>query len=71
MDLAWPAEKLIVEYGGPHHFEALQIVRDDRRYGAFIAAGWRVIRLTANDLRDLECVTRRIAEELAAARTTG
>ena len=71
VDLAWPEEKLIVEYEGPHHFERLQIVRDDRRYAAFVAAGWRVIRLSTNDLRDLECVTRRIAAELAAARTAG
>lgn len=71
VDLAWPEAKLIVEYEGPYHFEKLQIARDDRRYAALVAAGWRVIRLSTNDLRDLEGVIRRIAAELAAARTTG
>lgn len=71
VDLAWPEARLVVEYEGPHHFEQLQIARDDRRYGALVAAGWRVIRLSANDLRDLDAVIRRIEEELEAARTTG
>ncbi len=64
VDLAWPEHRLIVEYEGPHHFEGLQIVRDDQRYARFVAAGWRVIRLSAADLRDLEAVVARIAAAL-------
>ena len=68
VDLAWPEQRLIVEYEGEHHFEGVQIVRDDLRLARLLDAGWRVIRLSAADLRDLDGVVRRIAEELS--RTT-
>jgi hypothetical protein len=61
VDLAWPEHRLIVEYEGPHHFEELQIVRDDRRYASFVAAGWRVIRLGSADIRDMAAVVAGIA----------
>ena len=64
VDLAWPESRLIVEYEGAYHFDDLQIRRDDRRYERLIAAGWRVIRLSAPDLRDLDAVVARIAREL-------
>jgi hypothetical protein len=64
VDLAWPDARLIVEYEGAHHFDELQIRRDDRRYRRLIAAGWRVIRLSAADLRDMDDVVRRIREAL-------
>jgi len=65
VDLAWPDRRLIVEYEGAYHFQDLQIQRDDERYARLVAAGWRVIRLSAADLRDLEAVVARIARELA------
>ena len=71
VDLAWPGARLIVEYEGAHHFEDLQIRRDDRRYARLVAAGWRIIRLSAADLRDLDAVVARIASELAGLTTTG
>jgi very-short-patch-repair endonuclease len=46
-------------------FEAAQIVRDDIRYALLIAAGWRVIRLSSADLRNLDAVVQRIHAELA------
>jgi hypothetical protein len=64
VDLAWPHARLIVEYEGAHHFDELQVRRDDRRYERLVAAGWRVIRLSAADLRDLEAVVARIAGAL-------
>jgi hypothetical protein len=64
VDLAWPESRLIVEYEGAYHFDDLQIRRDRRRYDHLIAAGWRVIRLSAPDLRDLDAVVARIAREL-------
>jgi Protein of unknown function (DUF559) len=65
VDLAWPEVKLVVEYEGPHHFDAAQIEEDDARYAALQAAGWRVIRLANADLRDLDAVVDRIREALA------
>jgi hypothetical protein len=67
VDLAWPEAKLIVEYEGEYHFDDLQIVRDDARYDRFLAAGWRVIRLSSIDLRDLDAVVARIRKALAEA----
>ena len=64
VDLAWPEARLIVEYEGSYHFDELQIRRDDRRYEGLVAAGWRVIRLSAADLRDLADVVSRIARAL-------
>ncbi|MGK5110908.1 MULTISPECIES: DUF559 domain-containing protein [unclassified Geodermatophilus] len=71
VDLAWPEARLVVEYEGEHHFDELQIRRDDRRYERLVAAGWRVIRLSAADLRDLEAVVRRIAEALGVTARVG
>lgn len=64
VDLAWPEHRLIVEYEGAYHFDDLQIRRDDRRYERLVAAGWRVIRLSAADLRDLRDVVERIGRAL-------
>lgn len=64
VDLAWPDARLIVEYEGAYHFDGLQIERDDVRLARLVAAGWRVIRLAAHDLRDLDAVVARIAAEL-------
>jgi hypothetical protein len=65
VDLAWPEAGLVVEYEGAYHFDGLQIERDDRRYERLVAAGWRVIRVSAADLRNLDAVVRRIADALA------
>jgi hypothetical protein len=70
-DLVWPEVKLIVEYEGAYHFDGLQIVKDDARYAAFLAAGWRVIRLSSADLRDLDAVVTRIKTALSGEPTAG
>ncbi len=62
VDLAWQEARVIVEYEGAYHFDGLQIVKDDARYARLVAAGWRVIRLGAADLRDMDGVVRRIRE---------
>lgn len=67
VDLAWPGARLIVEYEGEYHFDELQIVKDDARYERFVAAGWRVIRLSSIDLRELGAVVARIRQALVEA----
>lgn len=67
VDLAWPDAKLIVEYEGEYHFDELQIVKDDARYDRLVAAGWRVLRLSSIDLRDLDAVVARIRAALVEA----
>jgi len=54
-----------VEYDGAHHFEEDQIPADDERIAALEAAGWRVLRIAAADLRDMDGVVRRVIEALA------
>ena len=66
VDLAFPEERLAIEYDGAYHFDGIQIARDDVRLRALLDAGWRVIRLSASDLRDLDAVVARIRAELEA-----
>lgn len=70
VDLAWPEARLVVEYEGAYHFDGLQIARDDIRIQRLLAAGWRVIRLAAHDLRDMDAVVHRIAVELGVPHAT-
>ena len=67
VDLGFPEARLAIEYDGAYHFEDNQIVRDDARIRRLERAGWRVIRLSSVDLRDLDAVVRRIIEALAEA----
>lgn len=69
VDWGWPEAKLAVEYDGAHHFEVAQIPKDDERIAALEAAGWRVIRLDARDLRDLDRVVRMVRDALAVGPT--
>lgn len=66
VDFAWPEFKLAVEYEGAHHFDGLQIVRDDERLAGLARAGWLVIRVSAVDLRDLDGVVERVRLAIAA-----
>jgi Protein of unknown function (DUF559) len=65
VDLAFPEQKVAVEYEGAYHFDGTQIVRDDARIARLEAAGWRVIRLSAADLRDLDGVVARVRSALS------
>lgn len=71
VDLAWPEARVVVEYEGEHHFDGLQIARDDVRLRRLVAAGWTVIRLSAADLRSMDDVVRRIGEALGVALPAG
>lgn len=64
VDLAWTEQRLVVEYEGEYHFDGTQIARDDVRVARLVAAGWRVIRLAAHDLRDMDGVVARIRAAL-------
>lgn len=53
VDGAWPTEKIAFEFEGRHHLlDPVQWARDIARYEALVAAGWIVIRVTWEDLRD-------------------
>jgi very-short-patch-repair endonuclease len=65
VDFAWPEARQIVEYECAYHIEGVQIRRDDARIARLLAAGWRVIRVSAADLRNLDAVVARVAAALA------
>jgi hypothetical protein len=65
VDFGWPAHLLALEYEGAHHFDGVQIARDDARLERLVAAGWRVLRISAADLHDLDAVVRRVQAALS------
>lgn len=66
VDLAWPQLRLAVEYEGDHHRERAHFRRDVARLNALRAAGWTVLRYTADDL--LRHPRRTVAQVASAMR---
>ncbi|GAB3175642.1 uncharacterized protein DUF559 [Micromonospora palomenae] len=66
VDLAWPALRVAVEYDGDHHRERAHFRQDVARLNALRAAGWIVLRFTADDV--LRHPTRTIALTTQALR---
>jgi very-short-patch-repair endonuclease len=66
VDFAWPEHRLALEYDGAWHGEPDQFRRDRDRLNRLTAAGWRVIFVTAADLRNPQSLIRRIAHALGA-----
>ncbi|MER7418145.1 DUF559 domain-containing protein [Micromonospora peucetia] len=50
VDLAWPALRVAIEYDGDHHRERAHFRQDVARLNALRAAGWIVLRFTADDV---------------------
>ncbi|MFI8633327.1 endonuclease domain-containing protein [Microbacterium sp. NPDC077663] len=67
VDLAYPRERVAVEYDGEHHLvDARQWSRDIGRHEALAAAGWIVIRVTKQHLfTDAAGVVARVRRALA------
>ncbi|MGY1822479.1 DUF559 domain-containing protein [Geodermatophilus sp. SYSU D00079] len=49
-DLAWPEQRVIVEFDGDGHRERDVFVHDLRRQNRLVAAGWTVLRFTSADV---------------------
>lgn len=65
-DLAYPRERIAIEYEGEVHATDLDTFRDDiERRERFEDAGWRVIRVTADHLRNPVALVQRIRRALA------
>lgn len=71
VDMAWVEEKVIVEYDGAVHLDERQRRRDAQRLNLLQAAGWRVIVLTADDLRRPEATIALVKAALAERRPRG
>ncbi|GAA2960908.1 hypothetical protein [Microbacterium schleiferi] len=51
LDLAYPAKGVCFEYEGEHHLrDAEQWARDIRRHEMLVERGWRIVRVTKDDL---------------------
>ena len=69
VDLALPELRLAIEYEGDHHRERHQFRRDVARLNALRAAGWTVLRFTADDvLRHPDRLIREVAAAIRALR---
>ena len=65
VDLAFPSQRVAVEYDGAWHGRPGQLARDRRRLNALVAVGWRVVHLTAADLHDTDGVLAAVGAALA------
>lgn len=66
VDLAYPQRKLAIEYDGAWHGEPGQFGRDRQRLNQLLAAGWRVIHVTAADLHHPGALVATVRAALAA-----
>ncbi len=66
VDLALPDLRLAIEYDGAWHGDTRQFARDRRRLNELTAAGWRVLFVTAADLRDQRALVARVRSFLHA-----
>ena len=51
LDLAYPRHRVGVEYDGGDHLRPDRVVADIARHTRLVAAGWRVLRYTAREIR--------------------
>jgi G:T-mismatch repair DNA endonuclease (very short patch repair protein) len=65
VDFAYPDQKIVIEYEGTWHGQPQQVGKDRRRLNRLLAAGWRVIFVTAADLHRPAQLFARLAAELA------
>ena len=49
-DLAWPDQKVLVEFDGDGHRDRRTFVDDLRRQNALVAAGWTILRFSSADV---------------------
>jgi very-short-patch-repair endonuclease len=66
VDFGYPEQRLAIEYEGVWHGERQQVSRDRDRLNRLLAAGWRVLFVTAGDLWRPDRLIARIAAALAA-----
>ena len=65
VDFAWPEQRVAVEYEGRWHGRPQQVASDRARLNRLTAAGWRVVTVTAEDLRAPDRLVARVAAVLA------
>ncbi|MDC7123735.1 hypothetical protein OMK64_19560, partial [Cellulomonas fimi] len=72
LDLGWPEWSVGIEYDGRVKYRTHDdLVHEKRRHDAITEAGWRVVRVTAEDRPTRAGLTNRLAPLLPATVTTG
>jgi hypothetical protein len=66
VDLAWPQQRLAIEYDGEWHSGRGQLARDRQRIRALSAAGWYVYPVTKYDMRSPDVLVKDIGRTLAS-----
>lgn len=67
-DLGWSAARLLLEYDGRVKYtDAEALVAEKRRHDAIVEAGWTVLRVTKEDLRDGGALVRRVLQRMPVA----
>ncbi len=67
VDLGYPQWRVAVEYDGRTKYGGDAWFKEKRRLDAIVEAGWRVVRVTAEDLADPSRLVARVRHVLAAA----
>jgi hypothetical protein len=67
LDMAWPREKVAVEYDGEEHHGPDRHAHDEWRRALLRAAGWIIIVVRKGDLGDMAPVARLVSSALMAA----
>jgi very-short-patch-repair endonuclease len=71
LDLAYPRQRVGIEYDGSHHLTPVQVAKDIRRGTRLLDLGWRVYRFTAADvLRTPDRTVSLVSAALASAKPT-
>lgn len=66
-DLGWEQWRVLIEYDGrPKYRSVDDLVREKRRHDALLEAGWRVLRVTKEDLRAPAALLARVERMLPA-----
>jgi very-short-patch-repair endonuclease len=68
LDLAYPAQRIGIEYEGEEHARLERVLRDVGRYTALVDAGWRIYRFTKYEVYgDADEIAAKIGRALARA----
>lgn len=60
-DVGWEEWRVLVEYDGRSKYTGIEaLIREKRRHDAIVEAGWRVLRVTREDLRTPDLLVTRL-----------
>lgn len=66
-DLGWEHLKVLLEYDGRSKYDDRDgLIREKRRHDALVEAGWRVLRVTKEDLRAPDALVNRVLQWMPA-----